>query len=130
MYIKYFTYMQEEDKKIPLGGWRGMIFAGGFMMQQRKTNCLRGTNLLIYSQAYWDILKNNKNKLLRDNIMEDYELTMRTIKYYKNKACEVARHKCDKCEAAQEYNGKLWCAFDTVNRFIEYANKHRLLRKE
>ena len=62
--------------------------------------------------------------------MEDYELTMGTIKYYKNKACEVVKNKCDKCEASQEYNGKLWCAFDTVNRFIEYANKHRLLRKE
>ena len=56
--------------------------------------------------------------------MEDYELTVGTIEYYKCKACEVVGHKCDKCEAAQEHNGKLWCAFDTVNRFIEWDNKY------
>lgn len=56
--------------------------------------------------------------------MEDYELTIGTIEYYKDKACEVAGNKCDKCEAVQEYNGKLWCAFDTVNRFIEWNNKY------
>ena len=56
--------------------------------------------------------------------MEDYELTIGTIDYYKDRACEVAGNKCDKCEAAQEYNGKLWCAFDTVNRFIEWDNKY------
>ena len=53
--------------------------------------------------------------------MEDYELTIGTIDYYKDRACEVAGNKC---EAAQEYNGKLWCAFDTVNRFIEWDNKY------
>ena len=56
--------------------------------------------------------------------MEDYEMTIGTIEYYKDKACEVARNKCDKCEAAQEYNCKLYCAFDTVNRFIEWDNKY------
>lgn len=56
--------------------------------------------------------------------MEDYELTIGTIEYYKDKACKVAANKCDKCEAAQEHNGKLWCAFDTVNRFIEWDNKY------
>ena len=56
--------------------------------------------------------------------MEDYELTIGTIKYYKDKACEVAGNKCGKCEVVQEYNGKLWCVFDTVNRFIEWDNKY------
>lgn len=56
--------------------------------------------------------------------MEDYELTIGTIEYYKDKACKIAENKCDKCEAAQEYKGKLWCAFDTVNRFIEWDNKY------
>ena len=51
--------------------------------------------------------------------MENYKLTIETIDYYKDKACAIAGNKCDKCEAAQEYNGKLWCAFNTVNRFIE-----------
>ena len=52
------------------------------------------------------------------------EIKKKMIEYYKDKACEVAGNKCDKCEAAQEYNGKLWCAFDTVNRFIEWNNKY------
>ena len=56
--------------------------------------------------------------------MEDYESTIEIIEYYKAKACEVARNKCDKCEAAQEYDSKLYCAFDTVNRFIEWVNKY------
>ena len=57
--------------------------------------------------------------------MEDYKFIIGTIDYYyKDKACAVAGNKCDKCEAAQEYNGKLWCAFDTVNRFIEWDNKY------
>ena len=38
--------------------------------------------------------------------MEDYKLIIGTIDYYKDKACAVAENKCDKCEAAQEYNGK------------------------
>ena len=56
--------------------------------------------------------------------MENYKLIIGTIDYYKDKACAVAGNKCDKCEAAQEYNDKLWCAFDTVNRFIEWDNKY------
>lgn len=58
--------------------------------------------------------------------MKDYELTIGTIEHYKNKACELAKNDCSKCEALHECNGKQWCSFDTVNRFIEYANKHRL----
>lgn len=56
--------------------------------------------------------------------MEDYELTIGAIEYYKAKACEVIGNKCDKCEAVKEYNGKLLCAFDTVNRFIEWDNTY------
>ena len=43
-YIEYFTHMQEEDKKILLVEWLGMIFVGGFMMQQKKINYLQETN--------------------------------------------------------------------------------------
>ena len=43
-YIKFFTHMQEEDKKIPLGEWLGMISVGGFMMRQKKINCLPEMN--------------------------------------------------------------------------------------
>ena len=56
--------------------------------------------------------------------MEDYELTIEIIEHYKDKACEVAGNKCDKCEAVQEYSRNLYCAFDTVNRFIEWVNKY------
>ena len=56
--------------------------------------------------------------------MEDYKLIIGTIDYYKDRACEIVGNKCDKCEAVQEYNGKLWCAFDTVNRFIKWDNKY------
>lgn len=58
--------------------------------------------------------------------MEDYELTMGAIIDYKIKACKMVKSDCSKCEALHECNGKQWCSFDTVNRFIEYANKHRL----
>ena len=54
-YIKYFTHMQEEDKKIPLGGMAGMIFVGGFMMQQKKINCLQEKNQQICSLNCQDI---------------------------------------------------------------------------
>lgn len=44
-YIKFFTHMQEEDKKIPLGGeWLGMISVGGFMMRQKKIGYLPEMN--------------------------------------------------------------------------------------
>lgn len=56
--------------------------------------------------------------------IKDYELTIETIECYKDKACDKAGNKCDRCEAAQEYNGELWCAFDTVNRFINWDNKY------
>lgn len=58
--------------------------------------------------------------------MEDYELTIETIKHYKSKACEMVRDNCDNCEALHECNNRHWCSFDTVIRFIEYANKHGL----
>ena len=58
--------------------------------------------------------------------MEDYKSIIEIIEHYKTKACEVAGKECDKCEAAQEYNSKLYCAFDTVNRFIECANKYHI----
>lgn len=56
--------------------------------------------------------------------MEDYKSIIEIIEHYKFKACEVAGNKCDKCEATQEYNRNLYCAFDTVNRFIEWVNKY------
>ena len=58
--------------------------------------------------------------------MQDYELIMESIMNYKIKACEFAGNNCSKCEALHECNGKQWCSFDTVNRFIKYANEHRL----
>lgn len=58
--------------------------------------------------------------------MEDYELTIGTIEYYKDKACKMVKNDCSRCEALHECNGKRWCSFDTVNRFIKYANEHRL----
>ncbi len=54
--------------------------------------------------------------------MEDYELTIATIEYYKNKACELVDGNCDLCQAIHEYDDKKWCCFDTVIRFIEYVN--------
>lgn len=56
--------------------------------------------------------------------MEDYELTIGTIEYYKSKACELVCGNCPKCEAMHEYNGKYYCQFDTVIRFIEWDNKY------
>lgn len=61
--------------------------------------------------------------------MENYELIIETIDCYKNKACEVASNRCDRCEAAEEHNGQPVCAFDTVNRFIEWDKKYNK-RKE
>lgn len=64
--------------------------------------------------------------------MKDYELihesTMEAVVNYKIKACEITGNNCDKCEALHEYHGEQYCAFDTVVRFIEYANKHRLIK--
>ena len=56
--------------------------------------------------------------------MEDYELTIAAIHDYRNKACCMIRSNCDKCEAMYKHNGKQYCQFDTVIRFIEYANKN------
>ena len=59
--------------------------------------------------------------------MENYKLTVEAIEHYKDKACEFAgSNYCDKCEAAFMYYGKQYCCFDTVARFVEYANKHKL----
>lgn len=57
--------------------------------------------------------------------MEDYELTIGTIKHYKDKACELIGNDCTKCEAMYVCNNQ-WCCFDTVIRFIEYANKYNI----
>ena len=56
--------------------------------------------------------------------MEDYELTINAIGFYKNKACEIVSDNCSKCEAMHEYNNRHYCAFDTVVRFIEWVNKY------
>ena len=56
--------------------------------------------------------------------MEDYEITIGTIEYYKSKSCDCVSGKCDKCEAMYNYNGKQYCQFDTVIRFIEWDNKY------
>ena len=56
--------------------------------------------------------------------MEDYELITNAIEYYKNKACELAKNNCDKCEAMHECSGGQWCSFDTVIRFIEWDNTY------
>ena len=58
--------------------------------------------------------------------MEDYELTIGSIYNYKIKACELAGNNCDKCEAKYECCGRPWCCFNTVIRFIEYANKYKI----
>lgn len=47
-----------------------------------------------------------------------------TITSYKNKACEIASDDCNKCEAMYKYNGKHYCSFDTVIRFIEWYDKY------
>lgn len=58
--------------------------------------------------------------------MEDYELTIANIAYYKNKACGLIGNNCDKCEATYKACDQQWCCFDTVVRFIEYANKYNI----
>lgn len=50
-------------------------------------------------------------KLLIGKIMEDYEMTMETIEYYKNKACKVVGNKCDKCETKTKRSWFRSCAF-------------------
>lgn len=57
--------------------------------------------------------------------MEDYEITIGTIEYYKSKSCDCVSGKCDKCEAMYKHNGKQYCQFDTVIRFIEWDNKYK-----
>ena len=71
--------------------------------------------------------KLTKQKLMigRHN-MENYELTVEHIEHYKSKACDFINGNCDKCEAAYMYYGKQYCCFDTVARFVEYANKHNI----
>lgn len=58
--------------------------------------------------------------------MRNYELTAEAIEDYKDKACEFILDNCDRCEAAYMYNGEQYCCFDTVIRFVEYADKHGL----
>lgn len=56
--------------------------------------------------------------------MEDYELTIETVKHYKNKACAMVNGDCNKCEAMYKYCDKQWCSFDTVIRFIKWDNEY------
>lgn len=56
--------------------------------------------------------------------MKDCEMIMGTIEYYQNKACELVKGNCDKCEAAYEYCGKKLCCFDTTTRFIKWDNQY------
>lgn len=56
--------------------------------------------------------------------MEDYELTIGTIEYYKDKACQIVNDNCNKCEAMYECKNSHWCCFDIVTRFIEWDNKY------
>ena len=57
--------------------------------------------------------------------MEEYKLTIETIKHYKDMACSYCHgDNCVYCEAMYGYNGERWCCFDTVIRFIEWVNKY------
>ena len=56
--------------------------------------------------------------------MKDHELTIETIKSYKDKACELVKGNCDKCEAMFKYCGEKYCQFDTVTRFIKWDNQY------
>ena len=58
--------------------------------------------------------------------MGNYELTVEAIERYKDKACEFANNCCAVCEALYGHGGYRWCCFDTVARFVEYANKYKL----
>lgn len=60
--------------------------------------------------------------------MEDYNYTIDAIESYKNKACEIAKNNCEKCEARQEFNGNYFCCFDTTIRFIKFANNNNLIK--
>lgn len=60
--------------------------------------------------------------------MEDYNYTIDTIQVYKNKACEIAKNNCEKCEARQEFNDNYYCCFDTTIRFIKFANNNNLTK--
>ena len=55
---------------------------------------------------------------------QDWLAAMKDIKHYKHKACEMVGNNCNKCEGAYEYNNKVFCVFDTVNRFIEWDNEY------
>lgn len=55
----------------------------------------------------------------------DYEKVMEIIKNYKERACELVKNNCYKCEAMQEeYRGRLRCSFDIVNKFINWDHKY------
>ena len=56
--------------------------------------------------------------------MNDYELTIASIKYYKDRACDMVDCKCENCEAMYKCCEQQWCCFDTVIRFIEYVNRN------
>ncbi len=57
--------------------------------------------------------------------MAEYEDAVKIL-HYKNKACSLANHRCEQCEAMYEYGDGKYCCFDTVIRFIEYTNKYNI----
>lgn len=57
--------------------------------------------------------------------MEDYELTLDTLKHYKYKACEKAKENCSKCDGGIRYNNhEVWCSFEIVDHFIWNFNRY------
>ncbi len=52
--------------------------------------------------------------------------TTEVLEYYKSNACKMAGNICGNCEALYEYDDGKYCCFDTVIRFIEYANKYNI----
>lgn len=58
--------------------------------------------------------------------MEDYELTIVAIKYYRDKACGIANCNCDKCAASYYYCFKTLCCFDVVISSIKHTNKQEI----
>ena len=56
--------------------------------------------------------------------IQEVKRMINTITSYKNKACEIASDDCNECEAMYKHNGKHYCSFDTVIRFIEWYDKY------
>ena len=55
--------------------------------------------------------------------MNDYELTINNIEYYRDKICEEVNHECEECEAGyKDCRCKEQCSFDDVIRLIRVNN--------